>query len=76
MVQLEGYEKLPIFVNSRVEDNARVVRAIINQPRVVLLDESSCAGFDCEQTCSTNWRELQQRLGLPPATHDQEEALP
>lgn len=79
MVQLEGYENRSIQkLSGGQRQRVAIARVIINQPRVVLLDEPlSALDLKLRTEMQYELRELQQRLGITFVfvTHDQEEAL-
>lgn len=79
MVRLEGFEKRAIQkLSGGQRQRVAIVRAIINQPKVVLLDEPlSALDLKLRTEMQYELRELQQRLGITFVfvTHDQEEAL-
>lgn len=79
MVRLEGFEKRAIQkLSGGQRQRVVIARAIINQPKVVLLDEPlSALDLKLRTEMQYELRELQQRLGITFVfvTHDQEEAL-
>ncbi|HHL0584011.1 TPA: ABC transporter ATP-binding protein [Streptococcus agalactiae] len=79
MVRLEGFEKRAIQkLSGGQRQRVAIGRAIINQPKVVLLDEPlSALDLKLRTEMQYELRELQQRLGITFVfvTHDQEEAL-
>lgn len=79
MVRLEGFEKRAIQkLSGGQRQCVAIARAIINQPKVVLLDEPlSALDLKLRTEMQYELRELQQRLGITFVfvTHDQEEAL-
>ncbi|HEO2708407.1 TPA: ABC transporter ATP-binding protein [Streptococcus agalactiae] len=79
MVRLEGFEKRAIQkLSGGQRQRVAIARAIINQPKVVSLDEPlSALDLKLRTEMQYELRELQQRLGITFVfvTHDQEEAL-
>jgi spermidine/putrescine transport system ATP-binding protein len=79
MVRLAGFEKHSIGkLSGGQKQHVAIARAIINQPKVVLLDEPlSALDLKLRTEMQYELRDLQQRLGITFVfvTHDQEEAL-
>ncbi len=79
LVNLEGYEEREISSLSGGQmQRIAIARAIVNKPRILLLDEPlSALDLKLRKSMRLELRELQRKLGITFifVTHDQEEAM-
>lgn len=79
LVQLPGYENREITeMSGGQRQRIAIARAIVNEPKILLLDEPlSALDLKLRTDMQYELRELQKRLGITFifVTHDQEEAL-
>jgi spermidine/putrescine transport system ATP-binding protein len=79
LVELEGFEKrMPKELSGGQQQRVAIARALVNEPQVLLLDESlSALDKRLRKTMQFELRRIQKELGITFifVTHDQEEAL-
>lgn len=78
LVQLEGYEKESLPNSRAVRNRELPLRALVNNPKVLLLDEPLGAlDLQLRRAMQIELKHLQKKLGITfiYITHDQEEAI-
>lgn len=79
MVQLEEYaDSKPAQLSGGQQQRIAIARAVVNKPKVLLLDESlSALDYKLRKQMQNELKALQRQLGITFifVTHDQEEAL-
>ncbi|MDO5055182.1 spermidine/putrescine ABC transporter ATP-binding protein PotA [Pasteurella oralis] len=79
MVQLEEYaDSKPAQLSGGQQQRIAIARAVVNKPKVLLLDESlSALDYKLRKQMQNELKALQRKLGITFifVTHDQEEAL-
>ena len=79
LVHLEGYEKrFPKDLSGGEQQRVSVIRGLINNPKVLLLDEPlSALDLKLRKQMQVELKHLQKKLGITfvYVTHDQDEAL-
>ena len=79
LVHLEGYEeRLPKELSGGEQQRVSIIRGLINNPKVLLLDEPlSALDLKLRKKMQIELKQLQRKLGITfiYVTHDQDEAL-
>ncbi|HGK6740595.1 TPA: spermidine/putrescine ABC transporter ATP-binding protein PotA [Enterobacter hormaechei] len=79
MVQLEAFaQRKPHQLSGGQQQRVSIARAVVNKPRLLLLDESlSALDYKLRKQMQNELKALQRKLGITFVfvTHDQEEAL-
>ncbi len=78
MVQLEEFAQRKPHQLSGGQQQVAIARAVVNKPRLLLLDESlSALDYKLRKQMQNELKALQRKLGITFVfvTHDQEEAL-
>ena len=79
LVKLQGYEKRkPKDISGGEQQSVSIVRGLINNPKVLLLDEPlSALDLKLRKEMQIELKQLQRKLGITfiYVTHDQDEAL-
>lgn len=79
LVNLQGYEnRLPKDLSGGEQQRVSIIRGLINNPKVLLLDEPlSALDFKLRKSMQLELKQLQKKLGITfiYVTHSQEEAL-
>ncbi len=79
LVHLEGYEeRLPKELSGGEQQRVSIIRGLVNNPKVLLLDEPlSALDLKLRKKMQIELKQLQRKLGITfiYVTHDQDEAL-